>query len=125
MRTRSTVVRKLSAFPSTGCAKMPAPLSSAFAAPPLEMLRGGTLDAHVMAEPSYSDDMTRFQLPTDRCIVAFPQDAPASPRSITGEIICHSLISSGAGIAVVPESLVLLQGVRSSRLTRPVISRDI
>ena len=55
---------------------MPAPLSSAFAAPPLEMLRGGTLDAHVMAEPSYPDDMTRLQLPTDRCIVAFPQGYP-------------------------------------------------
>jgi DNA-binding transcriptional LysR family regulator len=54
-----------------------------------------------------------------------PQDAPASPHSITDEIICQSLISGGAGVAVVPESLVLLQGVRSRRLTRPAISREI
>jgi DNA-binding transcriptional LysR family regulator len=40
-------------------------------------------------------------------------------------MICQSLISEGAGVAVVPESLVLLQGVRSRRLTRPAISREI
>lgn len=142
--------------------------TTAFATPPLEMLRGGTLDACIMAEPSYPDDMTRFQLATDPFVVAFPQghpfekmatvplealdehpsinrslcefprylafrtgiatqpqDAPASPHSITDEIICQSLISGGAGVAVVPESLVLLQGVRSRRLTRPAISREI
>jgi DNA-binding transcriptional LysR family regulator len=127
--------------------------TTAFATPPLEMLRGGTLDGCVMAEPSYPDDMTRLQLATDPFFVTFPQghqfekmakvllealdehpsinrspcefprylafrtgiatrpqDAPASPHSITDEIICQSLISGGAGAAVVPERLVLLQG---------------
>jgi molybdate transport repressor ModE-like protein len=142
--------------------------TTAFAAPPLEMLRNGTMDACIMAEPSYPDDMDRFQLANDPFVVAFPQghpfekmasvplealddhpsinrslcefprylalktgivsppqDATASLHSITDEMICQSLISEGAGVAVVPESLVLLQGVRSRRLTRPAISREI
>ena len=107
------------------------------------MLRGGTLDACIMAEPSYPDHMTRFQLATDPFDVAFqqghpfekmatvplealdehpsinrslcvfpryptfgtgivtqPRDAPANPHSITDEIICQSLISGDAGVAV-------------------------
>ena len=142
--------------------------TTAFTAPPLEMLRNGTMDACIMAEPSYPDDMNRLELANDPFVVAFPrghafekmasvplealddypsinrslcefprylalktgivsppQDAATSLHSITDEMICQSLISEGAGVAVVPESLVLLQGVRSRRLTRPAISREI
>ena len=141
--------------------------TTAFAIPPLEMLRGGTLDARIMAEPSYPDDMTRFQLVTEPFVVAFtqghpfekmatvpleafveypsinwslyefprylafrtgiatwPKDAPASPHLINDKIICQSLISGGACVAVVQESL-LLKGVRNRRLTRPAISSEI
>ena len=58
-------------------------------------------------------------------IVSPPQDATTSLHSITDEMIWQSLISEGAGVAVVPESLVLLQGVRSCRLTRPAILSEI
>lgn len=127
--------------------------TTAFATPPIEMLRNGTMDACILAEPSYPDDMDRFQLAKNPFVVAFPQDYPVEkmaslpleafddhlsikrslcefPRSlalktgivgspqdattnlhlITDEMICQSLISEGAGVAVVPESLVLLQG---------------
>ena len=40
------------------------------------MLRDGTLDARIMAEPNYPDDMTRLQLATDPFVVAFPQGHP-------------------------------------------------
>ena len=50
--------------------------TTAFDTPPLEMLRGGTLDACIMAEPSYPDDITHFQLATDPFVVAFPQGYP-------------------------------------------------
>jgi LysR family hydrogen peroxide-inducible transcriptional activator len=56
---------------------------------------------------------------------AAPANPPTSAHAITDEMVCQSLISQGVGIAIVPESLVLLQGVRSRRLTRPAISREI
>ena len=40
------------------------------------MLRGGTLDARIMGEPSYPDDMTRFQLATEPSAAAFIQGHP-------------------------------------------------
>ena len=132
------------------------------------MLRNGTMDACILAEPSYPDDMARFQLANDPFVVAFPKDYPVEkmasvplealddhlsikrslcefPRylavktgivssrqdattnlhSITDEMICQNLITEGAGVAEVPESLMLLQGVRSRLLIRPAISRKI
>ena len=158
-------IEQIAAVPQTGAGICP---TTIFAAPPFEMLRNGTTDACIMAEPSYPDAMDRFQLANDPFVVAFPQghpfekmasvplgvlddypsinrslckfprylvlktsivsppqDATTSLHSITDEMIWQSLISEGAGVAVVPESLVLLQGVRSCRLTCPAISREI
>lgn len=173
--TKSTIEMRLGIMPTIGPQHVmsgyrrvgehfPVNVTTSFDQDPIEMMRHGSLDGCLMAEPTYPKDFARFSIAIDPFLVAFPQghalekmstvtlemldefeninrslcefprylalktgvvSPVASPNTISDEMIAQSLISEGAGVAIVPESLVLLQSVCTRRLTRPAISRTI
>ena len=87
--------------------------TTAFAAPPLAMLRNGTMDACILTEPDYPDELDPFQLPNDPLVVAFPQGLPFEKMaSVPLEAFDHHL-SINRSLCEFPRYLALKTGIVS------------
>ena len=54
-----------------------------------------------------------------------PEGVRDGPHRITNEVVGQIMIRRGHGVAVIPESLVVLQGLKTRALVRPSINRRI
>ena len=54
-----------------------------------------------------------------------PEGVRDGPHRITNEVVAQIMIRRGHGVAVIPESLVVLQGLKTRALVRPSINRRI
>ena len=54
-----------------------------------------------------------------------PEGVRDGPHRITNEVVAQIVIRRGHGVAVIPESLVVLQGLKTRALVRPSINRRI
>ena len=77
------------------------------------MLRNGKMDACILAEPSYLDDIDRFQLANDPLVVAFPQGHPfvKMPRVPLEAFDNH--LSINRSLCEFPRDLALKTGIVS------------
>ena len=68
--------------------------------------------------PRYFAEQTKSELPED-------DNKDDGPHNITNEVVAQIMIKEGYGVAVIPESLVVVQGLKTRALVRPTISRKI
>ena len=54
-----------------------------------------------------------------------PEGVRDGPHRVTNEVVAQIMIRRGHGVAVIPESLVVLQGLKTRALVRPSINRRI
>ena len=52
-------------------------------------------------------------------------DEDHGPHDITNEVVAQIMIQQGYGVAVIPESVVVIQGLRTRALVRPSVVRKI